>query len=481
MPIGKRPGGDSTLYALIAFVALFIIAATAAVIFYLKFEEQRGLTETAQRRLNEVANENEVQKIGALVGAEQGRKSRLRTVLDYLNEAIALIEPGVPTESSAEVKVNEATTKTRETIAGLAKRFPEFNEVDSNTTLLQATGKLSDSLQNSRAAEAAVKEQLATLQARFDDAMKASSQKENILMAEKDKFKEQFETARRGYDELKALLEKKTESQVKDLYSKLEQERANQDETKKQLLKTQAELRTADERIQRILKESVWPVQPPPDVEAKAFETDGKVILVDDQARIVQINLGSEDHVYQGLTFSVYDKGQPIPRDGKGKAEVEVYNVSENISSARIIKSNLKNPIVADDIIANLIWDAKKKNLFVIAGDFDLKGDGTNDPEAPEKIKRLVEKWGGKVESAVTANTDFVILGMPPEIPAKPKMEEAATNPGATERYERALERQANYKQIQSQAQALSIPILSGERFLSFIGYKTQAGKPGAF
>ena len=49
------------------------------------------------------------------------------------------------------------------------------------------------------------------------------------------------------------------------------------------------------------------------------------------------------------------------------------------------------------------------------------------------------------------------------------------------EKYERAVERLANYKDIQSQAQALSIPILNADRFLYFIGYKTQAGKPGAF
>ena len=180
------------------------------------------------------------------------------------------------------------------------------------------------------------------------------------MLEEKDKFQQQYEKARGGYDELKGLLEKKTDEQVKDLYGKLDQERTGREEMNKQLLKTQAELHTAEDRIQRILKEDVWPIQPPPDAEVKAFEPDGKVILVDNQAKIVHINLGSNDRVYSGLTFSVYDKDQPIPRDGKGKAEIEVYNVGDSISAARIIRSDTKNPIVVDDIMANLIWDAKE-------------------------------------------------------------------------------------------------------------------------
>ena len=168
-------------------------------------------------------------------------------------------------------------------------------------------------------------------------------------------------------------------------------------------------------------------------------------------------------------------------RDGKGKAEIEVYNVDKNISVARIIRSELKNPIGVDDVVANLVWDAKKTNIFVVAGDFDLNGDGVIDADGVEKIRKLIEKWGGKVDDAVTVNTDFVVLGTPPEVPQKPTLAETEVNPNAMEKYDRAVEQLANYKKIQSQAEVLSIPILNADRFLYFVGYKTQAGKPGAF
>jgi len=481
MPIGKKSAADSTLYALIAFVALFIIAATAGVIYYLKFEEQRGLADTAQKRLGEFASPAEVQKIGALVGAEQSGKSRLKVTLDYLDQTLSLIVPGVPGETSAEVKVNEATAKVKEMVAGIGKQYPELNDIDSNSALLQVTEKLTAALQSASTAETAARGQLEELQNKFDDATKASMEKEQALLAEKDKFQQQFEKVRSGYDELKGLLEKKTDEQVKDLYGKLDQERTGREETNKQLLKSQAELQIAQDRIQKILKESVWPIKPPPETMVKAFEPDGKVILVDDQAKTVQINLGGNDHIYRGLTFAVYDRGQPIPRDGKGKAEIEVYNVGDSFSAARIIRSDKKNPVVVDDIIANLIWSSTKANTFVIAGDFDLNGDGVSDDDAIAKIRRLVEKWGGKVADSVTVNTDYVILGTPPEVPSKPTMQETEKYPNAMEKYERTLQQAAKYKDIQSQAQALSIPILNADRFLYFIGYKTQAGNPGAF
>jgi hypothetical protein len=347
MPIGKKSTGDSTLYALIAFVALFIIAATAGVIYYLKFEEQRGLADTAQKRLNEYASSAEIQKIGALVGAEQSGKSRLKATLDYLDQTLSLITPSVPSETSAEVKVNETTAKVREVIGAIAKQNPELNDVDPNASLFQVGEKLNAVLQSTRDSETAAKGQLEELQKRFDDATKASMEKEQALLAEKDKFQQQFEKVRAGYDELKTLLEKKTDEQVKDLYGKLDQERTGREETNKQLLKSQAELQIAQDRIQKILKEDVWPIKPPPDKEVKAFEPDGKIILVDDQAKppTVQINLGGNDHIYRGLMFAVYDRGQPIPRDGKGKAEIEIYNVGDSFSAAWIIRFDRKTPL----------------------------------------------------------------------------------------------------------------------------------------
>ena len=127
MQIGKKSSTDSTLYALIAFVTLFIIAATAGVIYYLKFEEQRGFAEAAQKKLSEFATSAEQQKIGAIIGSEQSGKSKLKVMTDYLDQAVSLILPGLPGDKSAEVKVNEAAAKVKEMIAAVSKQYPEMN------------------------------------------------------------------------------------------------------------------------------------------------------------------------------------------------------------------------------------------------------------------------------------------------------------------------------------------------------------------
>ncbi len=482
MPAGPRRQTDTWLYATIALFILFVVTATLAIVFYVKFEEQRTLADNSLKQLREFASATEVQKIGTLVGTKKPQETYLGKMSRYLDQTVTLIVPGPPENTSAEVKVDNAVRKVSETLQQLTKQHPELATSDPNATaMLQLADRLSAALQNSKDADLALGRQLDDLQNRFDDMTQVNREKEEKLLAEKEQYAQQVNRIQTDYSELKTLLEKNTAEQVQDLYARLQQEKDAGDKTNRQLLRIQAELRMSQDRIQRILKENVWPIKPPPDTEVAAFEPDGRIILVDQQTKTVQINLGSDDRIYRGLTFSVYDKHLPIPRDGKGKAEIEVYNISKNISAARIVRSNPKNPIVEDDNIANLIWNSSKINTFVVAGDFDLNSDRIPDLDGIDKINALIEKWGGAVADTVSVNTDFVVLGSEPDVPRKPTFEETEIYPNAIERYERALDMLSQYRQVEKQAQDLSIPILNTERFLYFIGYKTQAGRPGAF
>ena len=98
-----------------------------------------------------------------------------------------------------------------------------------------------------------------------------------------------------------------------------------------------------------------------------------------------------------------------------------------------------------------------------------------------DKINALIEKWGGRVADAVSIDTDFLLLGTAPKVRRKPTFEEMEVDPMAMEKYEASLQKLAHYKQVQTQAQALFIPIFNLERFLYFIGYKTQSSRAGAF
>ena len=479
MPAGKK--SSAALYTLIIFVATTIIGVGLAVLFFIQAASCKNKAETLQTQVDDLATSAELRKIPAMVGDKQRGKSRLGTMVDFVDETTGLITGKVPEDMPAESKVNDAKLKVKETMAQLAKQYPDIGLDDPNgAALIPAIGKLSSKLENTNKMIAATEQQLSDLQKRFNDAIQNSLDKEKTLSEEKDKALAQLTTIQKEYSELKVLLEKSASQQVKSLTAQLETEKANAKQANQDMLKAEAELKLAQDKIKKI-QDSLNAVVPPPDVEVAAFKIDGRVILLDEKSKTVFINVGSEDHAYQGLTFAIYDKNTPMPKDGKGKAEIEVYNVGKNVSTARITQWDPKNPIIVDDVIANLVWDSCKINVFVVAGEFDLDGDGAADDNGTERVKALIERWGGKVDDKISVDTDFLVLGSEPQKPKKPTFEEAEANPETAEKYEAAIEGMPQYDEALKKAQMLSVPIFNMERFLYFIGYKTQADRPGAF
>ncbi len=470
------------LYYLITFVGLFLVATAVAIICYIKIEDYRTIAETSKNELAQMTTPAEQRKgIGKIVGRLPRDKSGLGIMADYLDRMVYLIIGGLPEDTSAEVKVETAVQKVEETLKELPSQQLDINPDDPNTnSLIRIIQRLNAVWNETATAQADLKNQLDNLRNQFDDAVAANLEKERTLLAEKEKYEQQIRDIKKDYNDLKTLTQQTADQQVKTLMARLDEEKANSYALKQDLLKTKAQLEVVQERM-NLAQEKLTAIVPPPDSEAPAFVPDGKILLVDNQTKIVHLNIGSDDHVYPGLTFSVYDKNFPIPKDGKGKAELEVFDVAKTFSAARIIRSEMKRPIVVDDIVANLIWDSNKTNVFVIAGEFDLNGDGNIDYDGPEKIKALVEKWGGKVADNITVNTDYLILGQAPIVQRKPTSEQMEADPMAMERYEASLQKLSLYKNVQTQAQALSIPVFNAERFLYFIGYKTKATKAGAW
>jgi hypothetical protein len=482
MPAGKRPKTDPMLYYLITFVGLFLVAITFAVICYIKIEGYRTTAETSKSQLEQMATPAEQRKgLGKIVGRISHGKSALGTMADYLDRMVYLIIGGFPEDTSAEVKIETAGRKVEETFRKLPHHQLDIKPDDPNTNgLVRIIQRLNTVLNETTTTQTDLKNQLDELRNRFDDAMAASFEKEQTLLAEKEKYEQQVNDIKEDYEKLKALTQQTANEQVQTLMARLDEEKANSYALKQDLLKTKAQLEVVRERM-NLAQEKLATIVPLPDSEAPAFKQDGKILLIDNQTKIAHLNIGRNDHVYPGLTFSVYDKNFPIPKDGKGKAELEVFDVAKTFSAARIIRSEIKRPIVVDDIVANLIWDSDKTNVFVVVGEFDLDNDEYIDYDGTEKIKALITKWGGKAIDNVTIDTDYLILGRPPIVQQKPTFEQMETDPMALQKYEASLQELLNYKSIQIQAQAFSIPILNAERFLYFIGYKTQATKAGAW
>lgn len=469
------------LYTLITFVGLFIVGTAVAIIYYVRAEDYRTHAAELQAEMDKLATPAQRRNLGTLIGKIPARKTVLDAMVDYLNQTVYLIIGGVPEETSAEVKVSTANQKAAEMLELTTAEHLDARDIDPNTTgLARLIEKLKIKMDNTKKAELAALKQLEDLQKRFDDAMQAGFEKEQALLAEKEKYHQQVQGITEAYGELEVLLQQTSDERVRTVTAQLKEQANISQELKNELLKTQAQLRMTEGTLNRA-KDRLESIVPPPGIEVAAFRPDGKVILIDPQTNIVHLNIGSDDHVYRGLAFSVYDKNIPIPKDGIGKAEIEVFEVGKTFAAARIIRSEIKRPIVEDDVVANLIWDSDKTNVFVVAGDFDLNADTVPDYDGPDKIKTLIEKWGARVDEAVSVNTDFVVLGDTPKVPRQPSLSLMETYPTAMEKYEAALKRLAEYRQVKTQANALRIPIFTPERFLYFIGYKTQSTRAGAF
>ncbi len=505
MPAGKRRQSNAMLYTLITFVGLFVVATTVAVIYYVKAEELRTQTKELQERTDALATAEEYRNLGSIVGTKLRAQSNLGTMAQHLDSMIRLIK-GAPVETtSAEVKVSNAMKAVTATLRG-AKAYitlpaAEPNAADPNkatdpnapaqaadpntfamkqVALTSVITDLLAKLKQTTQLKDATEKQLADLQRKFNDAVATWDATQQKLAADVDLYRQQVDKTKADYNDLRARVEKNADERAQMLTGQIDQARTEAKQLNENLLRAQAELTVATGRLQGALNQ-VSEIKPAPDKEVTAFKPDGEVVLVDEAAGVIRINLGSNDHVYRGLTFSIYDRSAGIPRDGKPKAEVEVYAVDRLVSAARVSSSDKKNPIVTGDLVANLIWDSSKQNQFVVAGEFDVDGDGKVDYDGMRKVEALITRWGGAAVNDVSASTDFVILGKEPLVPAEPTLDQQTADPTAKERYEAVRRSNERYNQVRQRAESLWIPIFTYERFLYFTGYDSQIKKPGAF
>lgn len=194
------------------------------------------------------------------------------------------------------------------------------------------------------------------------------------------------------------------------------------------------------------------------------------------------INLGQGDEVTVGMTFEVYDKRKGLPtltqgngRSGpnlpEGKASIEIIRVLPGTSECRIINLTPGYQIIEGDPILNLVYNTHTHFNFVVYGDFDLANTGLTTPGDVDVVRRLVTQWGGHLNDQIGVDTDFLVLGKEPVVAPLPD------NPTATDQkhHDDQVKAQADYLNVEDQAQKLFIPILNQNRFLYFTGYYDQA------
>ena len=464
-----RTQSDAMLYALITFVALFVVGVVCAVIFYVKSEEYRTQLETNKAELAKIASSREQSSLGKIVGRIEGSKSYLGTINDYYNKLISVITGTAPAEDiSADVKFNDITLQINKLNQSLGQDVSASVGPDS-ISLLKQIADLKAKLDETRTQMSALSAQHQQLQEELKTASEQNKQKELQLVEQVKQHQQNADEIQTKYDELQKRMTAATDEQVLAIKKRLEEEQTMLKQKQMELTQTQEELAQTSQSLKDAIAK-LEAIRPRPDKKMAAYQPDAGILRVDLQNGLVYLDVGSENHVYRGLTFAVYDRNKQILEDEKGKAKIEVFQVEPKVSVARILNPNSKNPIVKEDIVVNLIWDSKTSNRFVVIGDF-VNSSGRTDPDGARHIREMIERWGGTIENDVTIDTDFVVVGQPPRSIPKPDQAQLDADPTLQQRHENSLKAVETYNAKLAKAKELSVPMFNQKQFLYLIGY----------
>ncbi len=208
----------------------------------------------------------------------------------------------------------------------------------------------------------------------------------------------------------------------------------------------------------------------------EATLVDGVVLAVNPDGEEASISLGRRDNVVLGMTFEVYNAGATIRPNAegdypRGKASVEVTRVEQGSSRVRIIRINRGVPLIEGDQLVNPVYDPNKTYRFTVFGNFDTNNDGLATAREAEQIRGFIRDWGGEIQDDITGDTDFLVLGQPPILPADPGPDDPIE---VIERY-LSLKRVAQkYDELFEAAQKTSIPVLNRNRLFTLTGLHAQ-------
>lgn len=467
---------NTMLYSLITFVGLFVIATVCAVIFYVKSEEYRTQYQIKTSDTERMVSSREQAAIARLVGKAESGKSFLGTTVALIDSLYrAITGQDASDEIPADVKVNDAIMQINTTLQALGDdATPAFGA--EGVSLLNTIRDLKQKLDASRSQMLQLQSVFYAMQDNFDDLSEQAQIRQNLFLSELDISQSLTDEFRTQFNQLQQQMSSATEEQVQSYRDRLENEQARLRARQLELQETERRMRETETLLQNALAK-LEAIKPRPDASVAAYKPDARIVRVDLQNELVTLDVGANDHVYRGLTFAIYQSNTPIPEDGIGKAEIEVFQVGEQVSVARIVRAERRNPIVPDDLVVNLIWDARTSNRFVVIGDFDTTQDGRINPDGAAQVRELIERWGGRIQDDIGIDTDFVIVGVEPIIPPRPTQDELDADPTAFQRYETARQRALTYNALLTKAGTLRVPVFGYKQFMYLIGYNTLSSK----
>jgi len=462
---GQQAGGAITIWMII-FAALWLTSTVFLIILYTGQEELANKNAELEARNQMLMSPRERQSIPLLRNLVEGGETAVG-ILENARRESARLATGDEADDPSAIRAKRDAIYNEIQRAGIvpdARRFADAGLTEAMGWLYEAYkgahGRLTEAESRVAELEAEVRsleEAKANQQAEFAAQIEEVRQKLSEIEADRERY-------RKERDQAVAALESGFEERRAQMDQSLLAARTRNEEVEQALAQLRSRLDSLTEKFGSLMIG--------PEALTTARKPDGRIITAFPGDDIVYINLSKDDRLVPGLQFAVYAAGEDIPADGRAKAQIEVIRIAEHSTECRIVRKHGYAPILEGDLIANPVYDPEKPLNFVVVGRFDLNGDGKPDEGADGAIEALIKDWGGATTREVTATTDFLVLGAPPPAPSPDSSRDITAE--QRERQERTEASWNRYHEILSTAQSLSVPILSQDSFLRFLGYQGQ-------
>lgn len=447
-------GATITILSLLT-LALFVLFT----VFFGKYKDQAQQLATLRSEQQDVIKTDERNRDDVRQLISQARTDGNKSLVGYLVDNRAQVMRSVtgvagdtPADLAARLRPfgGDGNSIPTGSVLGLA------NQMNERIKLLEA-----NLAQAERARDQAVKDRESEV-ARISTILASHQQTIDRLSAEVNQNTGLVDDYRRGSDTYKA-----------EVAAQLERARTAAAETERQL-KTALD-KANEENL--ILQQQVSALRGQRNTDLfrgspEESLVDATIVGADGDGR-VYLPIGAKQRVVLGMTFTVYNNASAIRPDEngnypRGKGTIEVINVGETTSVARVTSEVRGNPIIKGDVVANAVYDPNKTYKFMLSGNFDTNRDGIATPAERMEIVSMIQGWGGSIAEELTGDVDFVVLGERPVVPPQPG---SGAPIEVVQQFVNAQRDASRYDDLFRQAGATSVPVLSENRLYTLIGH----------
>ena len=444
----RTSAGTGVIVSLVVFVLLTVLLAVLSILLWGRLREAQQSVDTADQHLGEYASASErTADWMDQIKNSSGRSSVVGFLHDENGDLKGLLG-GTASESTDSIR-------TRLTTLGLSTDSTAFDQISMLSRKLAETKTARSELDRRViTAEGAVSD----LQGRLAD---VEAQHEAVAQAAAREL-EPFRDAESRHDaRLSEAIDafKQAEARTKDRHF---EENADLEDENDELRRRNTILTSRLTDLESLYaRDRIEPTDP-------SLLSDGRVIEIVGSDR-VYIDRGRQDHVVLGMTFEIYDDAAQIRPDEegrmpRGKASVQVLKVGETTSTAKITRSDLRQPVLANDVIANAIYDPNYTFKFMVHGKFDLNQDEAATDEEAGYLRDRIQRWGAEVVEgdALPGDLDFLVLGQQPVEPDRPQG--ASLSPQEWQDYTRKRQVYETYQNLLDSAREARVPVLNQHR-----------------